>query len=70
MITGKVCDWTEEDDGWETDCGNMYVIIEGTPEERGMRTCIFCNRPLVQHLATEETVYGANSKVEGTTRHG
>jgi hypothetical protein len=37
MKSAKVqpfCRWTEDDEGnWDTDCGEKYVLITGTPRE-------------------------------------
>ena len=37
------CDWVEDiDSNWETECGELYTIIEGDPEENRMAYCCYC----------------------------
>lgn len=44
------CTWTEDDDGvWDTDCGNRFETVEGTPHENDMLFCCYCGRPLVEN---------------------
>jgi len=31
---------------WETDCGEIFVLNEGTPEDNDMKFCSFCGKPL------------------------
>lgn len=41
------CTWQWDDEGyWETECGNKYVILEGTPKENGMKYCTYCGREI------------------------
>ena len=42
------CAWHEEDGCWATDCGEIFVINEGTPEENEMKFCCFCGKHIVQ----------------------
>ena len=50
-----VCKWTEDDCGvWETDCGHLYEINEGTPKSNEMRFCCYCGGALVQLEYEEE----------------
>lgn len=46
------CTWTyaEEEDCWETSCGNTFVITCDTPEDHGMRFCSYCGKPLEQFI--------------------
>lgn len=43
------CIWTYDDnhDYWETTCGNLFVIIEGTPVENNMVYCPYCGGRLL-----------------------
>ncbi len=52
----KPCTWQETDggEGWATDCGEMHVIIAGTPVENGYRHCCYCGHSLVERPWTEE----------------
>ena len=49
MTDQTTCTWTEDDDGnFETTCGEMFVLITGTPYENSMRFCCYCGSPLVE----------------------
>jgi hypothetical protein len=49
------CEWEENSDGqYEADCGNIFEVIEGTPEENGFKFCTFCGKPLKQVRFEEE----------------
>ena len=46
----KQCNWKQDDEGnWETTCGNMFVIAEGTPSENDMNYCCYCGGLLKEH---------------------
>jgi hypothetical protein len=46
------CGWRVDEEGtWNTDCDNLFVIIEGTPQENDMRFCPYCGGSLVEHGA-------------------
>ena len=42
------CTWTEESDSeyWATDCGELFEILDGTPEENRFAYCPFCGMPI------------------------
>lgn len=47
------CQWAEDgsltySEGWETECGNRFVLTEGTPTENDMKYCCYCGRQLVE----------------------
>ncbi len=43
------CEWEDDGEGnWDTSCGIPFVLIDGTPDENGMRFCCFCGRLLKQ----------------------
>lgn len=45
------CGWTqdgEESCGYETDCNEYFVVLEGTPTENKMAFCCYCGKPLVE----------------------
>ena len=48
------CIWTQqgddENDTYETSCGEMHSITEGTPEENKFKFCCYCGKPLKQSL--------------------
>lgn len=51
----KICTWEEDEDGlWNTECNNVFEIIDGTPEENKMKYCPYCGRILCQILFYEE----------------
>ncbi len=43
------CIWQEIEDGeaWQTSCGELFVINDGTPAENGMVFCHHCGKKLV-----------------------
>lgn len=51
----QTCDWTPDDDGnWGTECGGLYIIIEGTPTENSMRFCCYCGCKLRERKPSAE----------------
>ena len=49
-MTDKICTWTEDSEGdWDTACGNMFIIITGTPQENRMEYCPYCGRELKEN---------------------
>lgn len=45
--TRKPCAWREYADGvWNTNCGEAFVFIDGTPRDNGFRYCPYCGRML------------------------
>jgi len=45
----RVCNWNLENDDlghYRTDCENLFMIIEGTPEENGFIFCCYCGGKL------------------------
>lgn len=51
----ETCEWKENeseyDTTWETSCGETFVLLEGTPEENGLKFCAYCGRKLTQRAA-------------------
>ena len=46
-LTEIVCQWEDDINGvWETECGNEFELIEGTPVGNNMKYCCYCGRPL------------------------
>lgn len=40
-----VCGWQEDENGDnETDCGNVFSLISGTPPENDMKYCPYCGK--------------------------
>lgn len=48
-----ICEWQEVEDisSWETTCGNLFTINEGTPSDNKMRFCCFCGGLIVERHA-------------------
>ena len=43
------CKWTEDDAGiWNTECGDLFVVNEGSPEQNDMKFCCYCGKPINQ----------------------
>ncbi len=52
----KQCKWSEDADGnWETECGDMFVLIVDTPSKNGMKYCCYCGCVLVEEFYEEPT---------------
>lgn len=48
-MSSKPCTWQSDEDGnWHTECGEIFVIIDGTPTENKMRYCPYCGGGLMQ----------------------
>lgn len=45
-VMSQTCEWKEDEDSgaWETECGKMFEIIDGTPLENKMVYCPFCGK--------------------------
>jgi hypothetical protein len=43
-----ICEWTHDDtlDVWSTACGELHVLIEGTPKQNSMCFCCYCGKRL------------------------
>ena len=51
------CHWHRDDEGnWETDCGGMFIITEGGPNDNGMKCCCYCGSSLVEDQRKPDTV--------------
>jgi len=51
-----ICNWTYEDNNnyWQTDCGDEFVLEDGTPKDNGMRFCVYCGKPLAEVIPPED----------------
>ena len=50
-LTQKECAWTYDwDDQWETNCGNRFEFVDGTPTENKMEFCCYCGGKLVEEI--------------------
>jgi hypothetical protein len=53
----STCLWREDFDGnYDTDCGQAFTMIDGTPTENNMRFCCYCGSVLfeVKYQPAEE----------------
>ena len=52
----KSCYWALDSDGfaWETSCGGLFVINDGTPRENDMEFCPYCGKRLVEKNESPE----------------
>lgn len=51
-----ICVWTEDDSGnWDTGCGQIFIINEGTPKENQFHFCCFCGGKLAQEPYTDSS---------------
>lgn len=47
--TRRTCVWAEDFEGnWETQCDQLFVIIDAKPSENGMKFCCYCGGDLVE----------------------
>ena len=45
------CNWSQEDDeygSWETDCGQSFILNDGTPSDNRLKYCCYCGKPLTE----------------------
>lgn len=47
-MNNSECIWTEEEEYWETACGNLFCLNDGTPADNDMKYCPYCGKPLNQ----------------------
>ena len=40
------CLWTDQEDYWQSDCGQAFVFNDGTPAENGAKFCNHCGKPI------------------------
>lgn len=50
-----MCNWEQNKDGfWETDCGEIFVINDGTPYDNKMIFCCYCGGVLLEKRYIEK----------------
>ena len=43
----KTCAWRDNLDAiYETECGNLHIVNDGTLEENGMKYCCYCGKEI------------------------
>lgn len=51
------CQWFEQDEldsrYYETDCGNSFLFIDGTPASNEMKFCCYCGKPITEESISE-----------------
>lgn len=54
-VGGKGCVWEEdEDDEWNTQCGESIGFDDGSPMTLGMLFCCYCGEPITYVVMGEE----------------
>lgn len=49
-VNSDYCSWKQdlpnvwEDDSWNTNCGDKFILIEGSPKENNFNFCPNCGR--------------------------
>jgi len=51
----KKCKWTHDEfaDCWDTECGEAFCLMEGTPKDNKMKYCPYCGKQIVDILEGE-----------------
>lgn len=42
----KPCVWKDENEYWETNCGESFFFYDGTPVENKYKFCSYCGHPI------------------------
>lgn len=51
----NVCEWNQDADGnWDTECGECFCFIDGTPTENKAMFCPYCGKPIREKRYTFE----------------
>ena len=52
----ETCTWAQDDEGamWETECEQLFDIIDGTPSDNQMEFCCYCGKPIDQQEYVEQ----------------
>jgi hypothetical protein len=51
------CTWSQEDedsDSWNTSCGHIFRLDEGSPEDNGMKFCCYCGGTVTSERGVDE----------------
>jgi hypothetical protein len=51
MTEAQTCSWWIEDSdygSWETSCGHLFMLNDGSPYQNRMRWCCYCGKPLTE----------------------
>ena len=60
-MASKLCVWHQDYDigCWNSGCGKVFEITQGTPTENGMRFCCYCGKPLKEKSSLESELIQA-----------
>ena len=47
-------EWDETHDKWDSECGNSFQFITGTPTENEMQFCPYCGKQISEYLFQED----------------
>ena len=53
----ETCTWfleDSDDDHWVTECHNDFILLEGTPEDNGLKFCCYCGKQLKQEIGDNQ----------------
>jgi hypothetical protein len=58
----ETCLWTysEPEGAYQTACGNLHIIIDGTPAENGMKHCCYCSGVIDEAIDHARLACGGN----------
>lgn len=57
MMTDSLCIWSkdeDEDNIWDTGCGEIHMFINDGPEDNGYKYCPYCGNDLHHSIATSQ----------------
>ena len=64
-----ICTWKydDSDDCWETSCGNTFILLDGSPEDNGMKYCCYCGLRLSTYTVFQVVEEARYAMVAGNT---
>lgn len=47
-----VCLWAEQEEGsyWQTGCDHAFTLMDGSPQDNGMKFCPYCGGHLIEDM--------------------
>jgi Mg2+/Co2+ transporter CorC len=52
--TGSTCEWIDQEDYWQTQCGDDFVFTVGGPLENNFKYCPYCGDEIILSNAKNE----------------
>jgi hypothetical protein len=52
-VRNKTCEWSDDGEYYNTQCGGAFHIESGTPADNGMEYCAYCGGKLIDVTVTE-----------------